>query len=167
MAALKCLIEFDVAITHFLLRSCMCQNGSLQFPKSPSGCIFCLVRPYFSSQLHKGQTSLLITMIFRNMADTPLFLWCCQLVWKIALKIHSFLSRKSGSHWVLIFLSMGFQSTDELSFFSVKKIINLLRRAMRKTIFDVFALSNAGSGVVFTSPGPGKKMKLWLKVSSS
>lgn len=156
-----------MAITHFLLRSCMCQNGSLQFPRSPSVCIFCLVRPYFSSQLHKSQTSTLIIMIFRNMADTALFLSCCQLLWKIALKIHSFFCRKSGSHRGLILLSTGFQSTDELSFFSVKKIINLLRRVMSKTIFNVFALSNAGSGVVLHLLVLGKKMKLWLKASLS
>lgn len=48
---------------------------------------------------------------------------------------------------MLIFLYVGFQSTDKLSFFSVKKKKNLLR-AMSKTIFDVFALSNAGSEVV-------------------
>ena len=49
---------------------------------------------------------------------------------------------------MLIFLYVGFQSTDKLSFFSVKRKKKNLLRAMSKTIFDVFALSNAGSEVV-------------------
>lgn len=85
---------------------------------------------------------------------------------KDCLKFHSFFCRKSGSHWVLIFLYVGFQSTDKLSFFSVKRKKKICWGPWVKlfSMYLLFQMQVVGLSYI---PWSWEKMKLWLKASLS